>query len=502
MVTKMPITTITTTMDDEFQPRLKADYYSMPFSEYYPEQENAIREILHSKESIILLQAPTGSGKSAIVVTVGRNIASIRTVILTRTKALQHQYRDLLNFYSAEGMSSYQCPLDPEHSAEEVFCQVDHCPHKMCEYKYNKGWSEILPEIVTNYSWYLSHPAHSELLVLDEAHYANDIVTDFMTTTFTDYDFKVMNTTKEEAEEHITTLFESKIKGIGRLLFSARKRKQNKFASYLADLSNRLKKLSMVTNSCPYEIVSGRWLQIIPKDDAGLIDTFLLDTASTSIMMSATILDPVVFMKEKGLGHLPYTYIELPNIIPAEQRPIFYYPTTKVGHQRTNYKKLVNRIDEILQFHSNQKGIIHTSNFILAKQIQQMSSYSSSRLMVQTKETDRTELISKFMSTSESKVLVSPSITTGVDLPDDMARFAIFAKVPFPNLANKRVREKMNTSKWYEWTTVCELVQGSGRTIRHKEDYGVTYILDSNFGWFYNQNKNTFPRWWRDALKR
>jgi len=483
---------------------LPTKQYAMPFDNYYPEQERAIQQILETPpNTLVLLQAPTGSGKSAIVATVARNMSSLKTMVLTRTKSLQHQYEDQLGFFSAEGMSSYECPLHPGYSPEEIFCDREHCPQKDCHYRHQSRWAYAATEVVTNYSWFLSHSDYyPEVLVLDEAHYANDIVTEHMSTTFTQYDFNTLLTTKEEVEKDLRILTTKKMKRVSRLLVAARRKGHKKYASYLADLSSRIHRLGVVLNHCIYEVNSStKRIQIIPKDNSGLIDTLLLKRAvSLPIMMSATILDPVIFMREKGLDHIPYTYIELPNVIAAERRPIFYYPTTKVGHKDTNYKKLVNRIDDILDFHKDQKGIIHTSNFVLAERITYLSR-NKGRLMVQDKETDRIALIDSFMNDTENSVLVSPSITTGVDLPDEMARFAIFAKIPFPNMTNKRVREKMKTSNWYEWTTICEIVQGSGRTIRHKDDFGITYILDSNFGWFYSQNKRTFPKWWRDALQ-
>jgi Rad3-related DNA helicase len=45
------------------------------------------------------------------------------------------------------------------------------------------------------------------------------------------------------------------------------------------------------------------------------------------------------------------------------------------------------------------------------------------------------------------------------------------------------------------------LVQAYGRSIRSKEDWAKTYILDSAFTPFVNRNGNLFPNWFRQAIK-
>ncbi|MGA9153676.1 MAG: hypothetical protein WBZ36_24100, partial [Candidatus Nitrosopolaris sp.] len=44
-------------------------------------------------------------------------------------------------------------------------------------------------------------------------------------------------------------------------------------------------------------------------------------------------------------------------------------------------------------------------------------------------------------------------------------------------------------------------VQGYGRSIRSKEDYAVTYVLDSGFENFAKKNKNILPDWFTQAIQ-
>jgi hypothetical protein len=54
--------------------------------------------------------------------------------------------------------------------------------------------------------------------------------------------------------------------------------------------------------------------------------------------------------------------------------------------------------------------------------------------------------------------------------------------------------------KWYTWQTGLRLVQGYGRSIRSKEDFAKTYVLDSAFGPFVDRNTNIPTLWFIQAI--
>ncbi|MGB8935256.1 MAG: helicase C-terminal domain-containing protein [Candidatus Nitrosopolaris sp.] len=65
-----------------------------------------------------------------------------------------------------------------------------------------------------------------------------------------------------------------------------------------------------------------------------------------------------------------------------------------------------------------------------------------------------------------------------------------------------RINEKRTINgKWYIWQTALKLVQGYGRSIRSKEDWAKTYVLDSAFGLFLEKNKNILPDWFTQAIQ-
>jgi len=54
--------------------------------------------------------------------------------------------------------------------------------------------------------------------------------------------------------------------------------------------------------------------------------------------------------------------------------------------------------------------------------------------------------------------------------------------------------------QWYQWQTALKLVQGTGRSVRSKTDKAHTYILDSDFAKFIQQNSRSIPKYWLDAI--
>jgi Rad3-related DNA helicase len=93
-------------------------------------------------------------------------------------------------------------------------------------------------------------------------------------------------------------------------------------------------------------------------------------------------------------------------------------------------------------------------------------------------------------------------MTEGVDLKDDLSRFQVFLKVPFPYLGDQVTQKRMKlNSSWYAFMTARTIVQGIGRSIRNENDSAVTYILDSCFHQFYRQNKKMFPLSFQQSIK-
>lgn len=110
--------------------------------------------------------------------------------------------------------------------------------------------------------------------------------------------------------------------------------------------------------------------------------------------------------------------------------------------------------------------------------------------------------LDRFLQRRDS-ILVSPSATTGIDLPYGMCEYQIISKIPYPDMRSKVMRARMKIDPDYPaYIAAQTLVQASGRGMRAEDDQCETFIVDGLWGWFYSRFAQFMPRWWKGAVKR
>lgn len=121
---------------------------------------------------------------------------------------------------------------------------------------------------------------------------------------------------------------------------------------------------------------------------------------------------------------------------------------------------VVKEVDILLSKHSSCKGIIHTVNYEIAQALRDglfMSKNYDRLVFINAK--NKAEELENFKQSSEPLVLVSPSLSEGLDLKDDLSRFCIICKVPYASLGDLWVRRKNKHDKdWYRLKTAETLV--------------------------------------------
>jgi Rad3-related DNA helicase len=107
------------------------------------------------------------------------------------------------------------------------------------------------------------------------------------------------------------------------------------------------------------------------------------------------------------------------------------------------------------------------------------------------------------VETSKSTtVFVTPIAIEGLDFRGDLARFQMFAKIPFPNKYTDIVMAKRCQRRGYEENYIIRtLRQMWGRICRDDDDWGLTYILDESWEKFYYNNEQRFPEDFRLCLE-
>jgi hypothetical protein len=114
---------------------------------------------------------------------------------------------------------------------------------------------------------------------------------------------------------------------------------------------------------------------------------------------------------------------------------------------------------------------------------------------------DRDGAMNKHRMSPEPTVLISPSMTEGFDFKDDLARWQIIAKMPYPYLGDRQVAAmKDRNPDWYSMQTATTVIQACGRIVRDEKDHGVTYMLDGDFRNLFERYGYMFPKWFQSAM--
>lgn len=234
----------------------------------------------------------------------------------------------------------------------------------------------------------------------------------------------------------------------------------------------------------------------------------LFEKCSKTLIMSATILNYKSFCRNIGLNPNEVKFIQVQSDFPSAHRPIIPLNIAYLNYNnlQSNEVKLAiaKTVDSLMTMHKDQKGIIHTTSYEQLNFIKEnISKTNARRLLVTDPEIQRDDVIFEHTkSTTKPTVLISPSLHTGLDLKDELSRFQIITKVPYPNKGDRWTNAKREVdAEWYYWQTALKLIQAYGRSVRSKEDWAKTYILDSAFGYFVKKNKDILPNWFIQAIK-
>jgi Rad3-related DNA helicase len=233
----------------------------------------------------------------------------------------------------------------------------------------------------------------------------------------------------------------------------------------------------------------------------------VFEKGSKVLIMSATILNKKSFCKSIGLDPEIVKFISVKSDFPVENRTIYPLNIAYLNYsnlQSMDIKSKISKgVDNIMSIHKNDKGIIHTTSYDQIAFIKEnIPKENARRLLITDPEIQRDEVIFQHTSTTKPTVLISPSLHTGLDLKDELSRFQIITKVPYPSKGDRWINAKRELDEeWYYWQTALNLIQAYGRSIRSKEDRAKTYILDSAFNYFIKKNRDMLPDWFIEAIK-
>ena len=237
-------------------------------------------------------------------------------------------------------------------------------------------------------------------------------------------------------------------------------------------------------------------------DESYMMNKHFHEQAGFKLLMTATMGDATSFLKTINGRNARYYRME--STFDFTESPIYFYPKRRMSmaDKDKNMPWVVNKIEQILNDHPEDSGIIHSGSYeITAKIYEKLSSDARQRVLVYKGTQEKEEVLQKFLA-EKNLVIIGPSILEGLDLAQDKSRFQVFVKVPYPSLGDRFVKAKMeHFPDWYQWKTSTGILQGIGRSIRSEKDWAVSYILDGCLSDLFKRSRQNFPSEFQKRIK-
>jgi ATP-dependent DNA helicase DinG len=512
-----------------------------------------------------LLNLPVGSGKSHLALMIAdwyrKNVSKMaRFDIITNSKILQDQYADTYeSIADLKGKENYECESYSCSCAQgaefnrlnKTSCES--CPYSFARENYISGGISL-----TNFYLYILYAIYNpklmenrgaKVLIVDEAHEFDDVMSDFISIKITEnvikkfkfsneYDLMKKLKSVSSINDYVDFLrflngeilstMEDMEKGMSSTPRNIKSDKRDlKISKVLKTKNTDVRVMNLITDLKQYQlkieiflkeykenpnnwVLESGWNEKLKQKELSLepiwaydyLDKYVFSQYDMVFLMSGTILDKNLFCQLNGLDVSKAVYYSIASPFPLRNRPIYYMPLGKMSFKskEDTFKRYIPYIQKLLSKYKNKKGIIHTNSFELAKWIE--SSIKDPRLIFHDS-SNKDEILRMHMESEEPTVIVSPSMDTGVSFDNDSARFQIIAKVPYPSLASQKNKMRQsNNPDWYSWKTVSGLIQMSGRPVRSNMDYADTIIIDGGFGDVIKHSSHFLPDWIQEAIKR
>ena len=228
-------------------------------------------------------------------------------------------------------------------------------------------------------------------------------------------------------------------------------------------------------------------------DDSYLFKKHFAEFSDVRIYMSAT-LQTDLLIKRFGIDPEKAMVLDVDSAWDVRRSPIVLCETANLTYKNQEHglRACIRKIDELLKKHKNERGIIHTTSNVIMNEVMENSKFKD-RLYCYTGTEEKMDILNGFKDFPKDAVLIGPSLTTGVDFADDLARFNIVIKLSFPNMGSALWAKRYEVANHiYIGETASILEQSCGRTTRSDADYSISYILDSRAKWFIGNNRSLF----------
>lgn len=522
---------------------------------------SGIQEGVRKGKKFIIIQAPTGCGKSHIAATIANSSRSPHprivqlaqeykladkdgngymyedevlsydtygAAVLTVSKALQNQYGELFTGSSVlKGKQNYVCAVDDAFDCDLAPCMLtpkllgecihlQRCPMLNAR---RSAWQNKFG--VYNYSVFMNQPdfmKRRQYYICDEASELEDEIVKYYSCSI---DYSLLNLSELKMEKLKTTINGDAYRWLMDLSLAIKEVVRDLETNIL---KNKKNKRMLTLNLSKYRyykqllerttIVLQCWYkaEYIAEIDSktctftplyvNLLAQEFFQNADTVILLSGTIIDHHTYAETLGIKSGEYEYIEVNSAFEPTKSPIYCEASIKISHKNIDavLPNIITKAMAICDHYKESKGIIHTHTFKITDEVIKKVR-GDNRFLVRDRGVSNETILNEHYYRKDGTVLISPSLGFGTDLRDDFGRFSIIMKTPYLPLNSERVKRLAERNqRWYEMKALVNLVQMCGRTTRSADDYSDTFILDGAASDLIKRNLTKIPKYFLDRI--
>lgn len=231
------------------------------------------------------------------------------------------------------------------------------------------------------------------------------------------------------------------------------------------------------------------------------------DRGEKFALLSATILNKDAFCQKMGLSPDDVAMVRVPHTFPVENRPLYDVTQGKMTYDKRDetLPKIAKIIARIMTRHRGEKGLIHCHSYDIQSKLETLITKlgAGDRLRSHSSE-NRDAQLERWKQASDASVFLSVKMEEALDLEGDLATWQVICKAPYLNTRDSRVDTRLENGLWgwYYRTALETVIQACGRVVRTPDDFGATYLADDSLLDIFHKADSDIPPWFADQVER
>jgi len=249
----------------------------------------------------------------------------------------------------------------------------------------------------------------------------------------------------------------------------------------------------------------GSSIAIKPLDPARYLQHTVWDRGNRFALLSATILSKEAFCRGIGLNPANVALVDVEHTFPLEHRPLYDVTQGSMTyeHRSETVPKIARLVVRLMAEHPDEKGLIHAHSYDIAGRIvEKLGEFGVAARVRRHGRENRDAELSAWKASDDPEVFVSVKMEEALDLKGDLCRWQVVCKAPYRNTNDSRVARRLADDQWawYHRTALRTVIQACGRVVRAPDDYGATYLADDSLLDLFDRAKADTPPWFRDQI--